>query len=65
MLCRSGYTADICEQFIAHANIRKDLFGCIDVVAIRPDVAGVLGVQATTASNLGAKYQGEYRSCAE
>jgi hypothetical protein len=35
--------------------IRRDLFSCIDIVAIRTGIAGVLGVQATSASNVAAR----------
>jgi hypothetical protein len=45
-----GYLADVAERWIPRINVRRDLFGCIDVVAIRAGCA-VLGVQATTATN--------------
>jgi hypothetical protein len=35
--------------------IRRDLFSCIDIVAVRTGIAGVLGVQATSASNVAAR----------
>ncbi len=50
-----GWTADVAERWIPHANIRRDLFGCIDLVAVHPREAGVLGVQATTAGNIAAR----------
>ncbi len=34
---------------------RQDLFGCIDVVAIAPGELGVLGVQATSRSNVSSR----------
>lgn len=46
-----GYLADVAERWIPRANVRRDLFGCIDVVAIRAGCA-VLGVQATTADHV-------------
>jgi hypothetical protein len=53
LLRRRGYLTDVVERFIAGAGergqgIRRNLFGCIDVVAIGIDEPGVLGIQATT-----------------
>jgi hypothetical protein len=42
------------ERWLPHANLRHDLFGCIDLLAVKPGV-GALGVQTTTASNLAAR----------
>lgn len=50
-----GWTADVTERWIPKAKKRKDLFGFIDVVAIRADKAGVLGIQCTTVSNQAAR----------
>lgn len=49
---RQGWTAAVVEKWNPHAEIRQDLFGCIDVVALQPGQTGVLGVQATTATNV-------------
>jgi hypothetical protein len=54
-LRRLGYLADVCERFIAQANIRRDLFGAFDVVAVRRGQAGILGVQTTSLPNLPAR----------
>lgn len=43
-----GYTAQVVEKFNPFAHIRQDLFGFIDIVAIKSGVPGVLGVQTTT-----------------
>lgn len=48
-----GWTAAKVEHWDAHAGIRRDLFGIIDVVAIGP--AGTIGVQATSDSNVAAR----------
>jgi len=40
-----GFTAQVVERWNPHARIRQDLFGCIDIVAIHPEL-GTLGVQA-------------------
>lgn len=50
-----GYTADVCERWVAQAGIRRDLFGAFDVVALRRGTVGVLAVQTTTGSNLAAR----------
>jgi hypothetical protein len=55
LLRRRGFVADVCERWLAQAGIRRDLFGCIDLVAVHPRENGVLGIQATTASNLSAR----------
>lgn len=55
LLRDAGYSAAVVERFNAHAKVRQDLFGFVDVVAIRSDQAGVLGVQATTVSNQAAR----------
>lgn len=44
-LRKSGWTCAIVEKWNPHVGIRQDLFGMIDIVAIRPDNIGVLGVQ--------------------
>lgn len=40
-----GYTAEVTEKWNPHAMLRHDLFGFIDILAIRPDE--IFGVQAT------------------
>ena len=55
LLRAAGYTAQVVERFNIYARIRQDLFGCIDVVAIRSDLPGVLGVQCTSAANAAAR----------
>lgn len=48
-----GYLVDTVERWIPRINIRKDLFGFIDLLAIRE--GEVLGVQATSASNVSSR----------
>lgn len=44
--CRKrGYVAQTVEQTIPRTFIKRDLFGCIDIIAITPK--GILGIQAT------------------
>lgn len=56
-LRKDGYTAAITERWNPHAKIRQDLFGFVDVVAIKPDATGVLAVQATSGSNTSARLE--------
>ena len=45
-----GYTAEIVERWIPGANIRRDLFGFVDVLAIRG--TETLAVQTTSVGNV-------------
>ncbi len=47
LLRDEGYTAQVVEKFNMFAHVRQDLFNFIDIVAIRKDVKGVLGIQTT------------------
>lgn len=48
-----GYTAEVVEKTIPRCFIKKDLYGLIDILAIRP--GEILGVQATSRSNHAAR----------
>ena len=48
LLEQQGYTVAIVEKWNPHANIRQDLFGFIDLLAIHPEIKGCLGIQTTT-----------------
>lgn len=48
-----GYTCEVTERWNAHARIRQDLFGFVDILALRG--AETLAVQTTTAKNLMAR----------
>ncbi len=50
-----GYQAQVVERWNAFAKIRIDLYGCIDIVAIRPGLP-VLGVQCTSHSNISSRF---------
>lgn len=52
-LREDGYTAQIVEVWNPHAHIRQDLFGFIDVLAVRK--GETLAVQTTTAPNVSAR----------
>jgi hypothetical protein len=45
----------VVERWIPKANVRRDLFGCIDVVAVRRGESGVLAIQATTLAHVSAR----------
>lgn len=49
-LKKLGYDADVVERWIPRARVRKDVAGCIDVLAYHPEL-GIVGIQATTATN--------------
>ena len=64
-LRKLGYTCDVVERRVARSLVTKDLFGCLDLVAIRDGDKGVLGVQTTTAPHLAervAKVKAEPRA---
>jgi hypothetical protein len=48
-----GWTTAIVEHWNAHARIRQDLFGFIDILALRD--GETLAVQATSGSNVAAR----------
>ena len=52
-LRKRGYTAQVVEKWIPQVKRRVDLFGFIDVLAIRDDE--VLGVQSTSGSNVASR----------
>ena len=49
---KHGFTCAITERWNAFAKVRQDLFGGIDIVAIRKGVTGVTGIQCTTKHNM-------------
>jgi hypothetical protein len=49
-LREQGYLADVVERWIPGANIRRDLFNVLDILAIRE--GEILGVQTTSDSHV-------------
>jgi hypothetical protein len=48
-----GYPlVQVVERWNPHARVRQDLFGCLDILAVGPDI---VGVQATSGSNVAAR----------
>jgi hypothetical protein len=56
-LRRSGYLAEVVERWlpIPGRNVRRDLWGFGDLIAVRQGIPGALIVQATTGSNVAAR----------
>lgn len=52
-LREAGYLAAVVERWNAHARIRQDLFGVIDILAVRD--GETLAVQTTSGSNVAAR----------
>lgn len=50
-----GWIPAVVERWCSFSRRRVDLFGFIDIVAIRPGSTGVLGVQATSGSNVASR----------
>lgn len=57
LLRSEGYTVAITEHWNAYARIRQDLFGFIDLIAIKEGVSGVLAIQTTTAAHVSARFE--------
>ena len=53
LLRKEGWTAEVTEKWIPGATIRRDLFGFIDVLAIRGKE--IIGVQSTSYANTSAR----------
>lgn len=49
----AGWTAGVVERFNHNTRRKHDLFGCIDIVAVKDHLT--LGVQATSGSNAAAR----------
>jgi hypothetical protein len=52
-LRRRGYLAGVVERWLPRANVRKDLFGCADVLAVHPRDRAFLLVQCTSLAHVG------------
>ena len=52
-LRKEGWTAQIVEKWNAFSHTRLDLFGCIDILAVRPGC--ILGIQVTSGNNHAAR----------
>jgi hypothetical protein len=52
-LREEGWLAEVVEKWVPGANIRKDLWGWVDIVALKDGVT--LAVQTTSYSNMSAR----------
>jgi hypothetical protein len=50
-----GYIAQVVEKWNPYARVRVDLFGFIDIVALKDGEKGVFAIQTTSTSNMGAR----------
>jgi hypothetical protein len=57
LLRQQGHVAEVVEKWIPRLNIRRDLFHCLDLIAVHPALPGVLGVQTTSKANLAARVE--------
>lgn len=48
-----GWTVEVVEHWNPHARIRQDLFGCVDLIALRG--GETLAVQTTSGDNVAAR----------
>lgn len=55
LLKEEGYVAEVVEVWNPFSRTRKDLFGILDIVAIKDGVFGVLGIQTTSKVNTTAR----------
>jgi len=51
-LRQSNHVAQVVEQVIPYTQFKRDLFSCIDIIAIRRGEPGIIGIQATTRENI-------------
>lgn len=52
-----GYVVENVEHWIRGSNRTRDYIGCIDLLAFKPGVAGMLGVQATDITSVSKRRQ--------
>lgn len=57
LLRKGGYSAQVVERYNPYGRVRVDLFGFIDIVAIKDGESGVLGVQTTTQAHASERVQ--------
>jgi hypothetical protein len=50
-----GYVCQVVEKTIPHCFIKKDLFGFIDILAMKVGEQGLIGIQTTSTGNMNAR----------
>jgi hypothetical protein len=51
-LRRLGFIADVCERWLPHAGVRRDLFGFADIIAVHQRDRIIMLVQTTTTGHM-------------
>jgi hypothetical protein len=64
LLRAEGFLVAVAEKWLAHAGVRQDLFGFIDLVGVHARDGVFLAVQTTSDSNLASRLA-KVRSCPE
>ena len=54
-LRKNGYAAGVVEKWIPHIKRRVDLFGAIDIIAVRASPPETVGIQCTSKSNMSSR----------
>ena len=54
-LREEGFSPWVTEHWNSFSRKREDLYGCIDVIAIKEGRSGVLGIQCTSKNNMSAR----------
>lgn len=57
-----GYEAGVVERRLPRGRTTVDLFGAFDVLGVKADTPGVIGIQCTSASNVAARVT-KLRAC--
>lgn len=57
-LRKRGWTAQVVERWMPHTHVKVDLFGVIDIVAIRPRLSGARGPQIVGIQVTGSRASG-------
>lgn len=57
LLKERGLEADLVERVIPHTRIKKDLFGCIDIVYLDNTIVGLQVTSDDTGGNSGVRYR--------
>ncbi len=56
LLRAEGWTCQVVESWIPRLNIRRDLFGVADVLAVKPGESAVLLIQCTSTPNVASRF---------
>ena len=65
LLRKRGYRCQVVERWNQFARVRQDLFGFIDILAMKCGQLGIVGIQTTTAANTSARIKKILIDCRE